>query len=76
MYILDALQKYADNIEQIGEGFVVLVENVHKSLNVNKVTNLDQDSVVQAKKPCNNLPCPHLRLRVSLCTLDKDKISL
>ena len=67
-----ALQKYADNIEHIGKDFVVKSENVIESLNAQNIFKLDQDTIVRPSKPGNNLPCPHLGLRVNLCTPDEE----
>ena len=67
-----ALQKYADNVEHIGNSFVVKSENVLECLDAQKNYKLDQDSVVQERRPGASLPCPHMGLRVNLCTPDKD----
>ena len=67
-----ALQKYADNVEHIGNNFVVKSDNVLECLDAQKFYKLDQDSVVQGKRPGASLPCPHVGLRVNLCTPDED----
>ena len=63
-----ALKKYADNVEHVGEKFVVLSDAVRESLDAQKNFKQDQDSIVRAKRPGNKLPCPHMGLRVNLCT--------
>ena len=67
-----ALQKYADCYEHIGEHFVVLSDDVIESLNAQKIFKLDQDMIVQARRPGDHLPCPHVGLRVNLCTPAED----
>ena len=67
-----ALQKYADCYEHIGEHFVVLSDDVIESLNAQKIFKLDQDMIVQARRPGDHLPCPHVGLRMNLCTPAED----
>ena len=68
-----ALQSFANNVEHVGEGFVVKNENVKQSLKAQKQYKLSADMVVQGRYPGDSLPCPHFRLQVSLCTPEEDK---